>query len=171
MAGTVEVVYDKIRTTETVGARLQCDAGIGQKQLDIDRNALEFAIGKDSFAADPPNANLSIVGGAGIRNSVVELKNPRYDGTNLSYEIKVTDGDLPSSGGTTALFIDGRFSGGAMLSGARSAGLGALGGAIAGNAGAGAAIGAAGDPVFTLERKSSSCRDSPHPGDATTIAP
>lgn len=99
--------------------------------------------GKDSFADDPPNANLSIVGGGAIKNTVVELKNPRYDGTNLSYDIKVINGDLPSSGGTTALFIDGLFSGGGLLSGARGAGLGAIGGAIAGNAGAGAAIGAA----------------------------
>jgi hypothetical protein len=99
--------------------------------------------GSDSFSEDPPNANLSILGDGQVTNVVVELLNPQYDGSDLSYEVKVLEGELPASGGTTALFIDGLFSGGALQSGGRGAALGAIGGAIGGNAGKGAAIGAA----------------------------
>ncbi len=99
--------------------------------------------GSDSFLDDPPNANLSLLDDGKVTNVVIELLNPQYDGTDLSYQVKVLEGKLPATGGTTALFIDGLFSGGALKSGARGAAVGAIGGAIGGNAGKGAAIGAA----------------------------
>ncbi len=102
-----------------------------------------WAEGSDSFAEDPPNANLSIVDGKTINNTVVELMNPTYDGTDLTYEVVEISGNLPASGGISSLFIDGLFGGGVLRSGGRGAALGAIGGAIAGNAGKGAAIGAA----------------------------
>jgi hypothetical protein len=97
----------------------------------------------ESFSDDPPNANLSIVGDGKVTNVVVELLNPQYDGSDLTYDVTVLEGELPATAGTTALFIDGLFSGGMVASGGRGAALGAVGGAIAGDAGKGAAIGAA----------------------------
>ena len=100
--------------------------------------------GKDSFKADPPNANLSIIGKGTVTNAVVELQNPTLKGRNISYKVKVLEGDIPASGGTCSLFIDGilapaNTAGGGLVKGAAT---GALIGAISGNAGRGAAIGA-----------------------------
>ncbi len=99
--------------------------------------------GSDSFAEDPPNANLSTVNRDSINNVVIELINPRVSGDDLVYDIRVLEGEVPATGGMSSLFIDGLFAGGALRSGGRGAALGAIGGAIAGNAGKGAAIGAA----------------------------
>ena len=92
--------------------------------------------GSDSFAEDPPNANLSTVNRDSINNVVVELINPRVSGDDLIYDIRVLEGEVPATGGMSSLFIDGLFAGGALRSGGRGAALGAIGGAIAGSAGA-----------------------------------
>lgn len=96
----------------------------------------------DSFANDPPNANLSVLGKGEVTNTQVVLRNPTLNGSDLTYEIEILGGDKPGTG-EAALFIDGLFDGSLLSSGAKGAGLGAIGGAIAGNAGEGAAIGAA----------------------------
>lgn len=63
--------------------------------------------GRDSFKADPPNANLSILGDKeGATNIVVEITNPRFKDGNITYDIKVLDGTPPKEGGLAALFID-----------------------------------------------------------------
>jgi hypothetical protein len=63
--------------------------------------------GQDSFASDPPNANLSILGDKeGATNIVVEVMNPRFKDGNLTYDVKVLDGDPPAKAGLAALFID-----------------------------------------------------------------
>jgi hypothetical protein len=63
--------------------------------------------GQDSFASDPPKANLSILGDKeGATNIVVEVMNPRFKDGNLTYDVKVLDGDPPAKGGLAALFID-----------------------------------------------------------------
>ena len=63
--------------------------------------------GKDSFKADPPNANLSILGEKeGATNIVVEIMNPRFKDGDITYDVKVLDGDPPAEGGLSALFID-----------------------------------------------------------------
>jgi hypothetical protein len=62
--------------------------------------------GDDSFAADPPNANLSILSETDITNVVVELTNPAMTGEGMSYSVEILEGDLPASGGPSALFID-----------------------------------------------------------------
>jgi hypothetical protein len=68
----------------------------------------DWAKGADSFAGDPPNATLSILGGEGgeINDVVVTLQNPRQLDGNLTYTVKVMDGTPPASGGASALFID-----------------------------------------------------------------
>ena len=64
--------------------------------------------GPDSLAKNPPNATLSIVepGQADLQNVVVVLRNPRMQGNDLSYDIKVVEGTLPKAGNAAVLFID-----------------------------------------------------------------
>jgi len=62
--------------------------------------------GDDSFAANPPNATLSILGGDDIEDVVVVLRDPQLTGSRLTYTVKVLDGKLPASGGASSLFID-----------------------------------------------------------------
>jgi hypothetical protein len=66
----------------------------------------DWSAGKDSFEKDPPNASLSVLVGEEEQLSVVELTNPRLEGTSLSYDVKVLDGTVPASGKSTTLFID-----------------------------------------------------------------
>ena len=63
--------------------------------------------GPDSFANDPPNANLACQDGARTVNAVVELESPQLSGDDLSYRILALDGTLPSSCESARLFIDG----------------------------------------------------------------
>jgi len=64
--------------------------------------------GDNSFATDPPNAVLSFAAltDRPPADVVVELHEPRLDGDQLSYGIKVLDGTLPKATGPCALFID-----------------------------------------------------------------
>lgn len=62
--------------------------------------------GKNSFEAVPPNAVLSIFHPEGVHDIVVELMNPALAGHELSYDVTILDGEMPGSGGPTALFID-----------------------------------------------------------------
>lgn len=65
--------------------------------------------GKDSFAADPPNATISVLGGADgteVKDAVVVLKSPKIEGDNLSFEVSVLEGDLTGASGPASLFID-----------------------------------------------------------------
>jgi hypothetical protein len=62
--------------------------------------------GKDSFASDPPNASLSIFHPDGVSDVVVELKDPKLDGVDLTYTVEILDGEMPASGGPNSLFID-----------------------------------------------------------------
>lgn len=66
----------------------------------------EWNEGKNSFAADPPNATLSVFGDDEIVDIVVELKNPRLEGNDLIYDISVIEEDLPITSGPCSLFID-----------------------------------------------------------------
>lgn len=66
-----------------------------------------WAEGQDNFAADPPNAALSILSDSDEPQvAIVELLNPKLDGDNLSYEVKVLEGTVPETTGEVALFID-----------------------------------------------------------------
>jgi hypothetical protein len=63
--------------------------------------------GKDSFAKDNPNANLSILEpDKYVVDSVLTLARPALDGETLSYDVKILEGKIPASGGPVSLFID-----------------------------------------------------------------
>jgi hypothetical protein len=62
--------------------------------------------GSDNFAADPPNATLSVFGPKGVTSAVVELTAPKLNGNTLSYNVKVLKGQLPNSFKESSLFID-----------------------------------------------------------------
>ncbi|MDM7936132.1 MAG: hypothetical protein QUV06_01545 [Cyanobium sp. CZS 48M] len=64
--------------------------------------------GPDSFSRNPPNATLSILepGKPDLLNVVVQLRNPRLNGNDLLYDIKLVEGVLPASGDAAVLFID-----------------------------------------------------------------
>lgn len=85
--------------------------------------------GKDNFAADPPNAVLSVYepGQEDSTLAVVEITHPRMDGADLLYDYKLINGKLPASGGQTALFIDWIGAGGGVGAGFHGVGVGARG--------------------------------------------
>ena len=63
--------------------------------------------GKDSFAKDNPNANLSVLEKDKFNaDIVVTLSNPVLTGEDLIYDVKVLEGTMPASGGPASLFID-----------------------------------------------------------------
>jgi hypothetical protein len=63
--------------------------------------------GKDSFAKDNPNANLSVLEkDSTVADAVVTLRNPVLKGENLSYDVAVLEGSMPAKGGPASLFID-----------------------------------------------------------------
>ena len=64
--------------------------------------------GEDSFAANPPNAAISIFGAKGdVTEVVVTLhERPVVKGDDMLFPLKVLEGDLPSEGGAVVMFID-----------------------------------------------------------------
>jgi hypothetical protein len=65
--------------------------------------------GKGSFAIDPPNATISVLGsGAGdpVIDAVVTLKSPKLEGANLTFVVAVLEGNLDGAVGPAALFLD-----------------------------------------------------------------
>ena len=62
--------------------------------------------GENSFASNPPNADLSVFTDDGTQEIVVVLKEPRIEGDNLIYNAEVLDGDASATGGACSLFID-----------------------------------------------------------------
>ena len=64
--------------------------------------------GENSFATDPPNAVLSFLASddAPPEDAVVVLKDPRWDGEDLTYSIDLMDGELPVKAEGCSLFID-----------------------------------------------------------------
>jgi hypothetical protein len=85
--------------------------------------------GSDNFASNPPNATLSIFSEKGVNSVVVELTDPKLENNNLSYQVKVLDGELPSTFKEASLFIDilgrWRMYGAGVAAGAAMAGAGA----------------------------------------------
>lgn len=106
--------------------------------------------GKDSFAKDPPNATVSVLGGDkdGIADAVVVLKNPKLDSGNLTFDVDVLEGDLKGVKGPAAVFIDWFAAGphGFAVGGGWHGGYGYhawYGAPVAAGVAAGAAVGAA----------------------------
>jgi len=85
--------------------------------------------GPDNFAADPPNATLSVYEGGNRENSitVIEISKPVMDGKDMIYNYKVIEGSMPKTGGTTALFIDWIGAGGGVGPSFHGVGAGARG--------------------------------------------
>lgn len=66
----------------------------------------DWGVGDDSFASDPPNADLSVVSGEDEVQVVVVLTNPVLADGNLTYDIEILEGKMRASGGPSSLFID-----------------------------------------------------------------
>ncbi len=68
----------------------------------------EWAVGSDSFAKDPPNATVSVFDKAGssVKDAVVTLKNPKLEGSQLTFDVAVLEGDLGNADGPASVFID-----------------------------------------------------------------
>lgn len=68
---------------------------------------MQWDEGKDSFAKDPPNATVSVIGAnpGDVSDAVVVLKSPKLDGTTLTFDVTVLEGSIPVPG-PAALFID-----------------------------------------------------------------
>ncbi len=63
--------------------------------------------GKDSFSKDNPNANLSILEkDRAVADIVLTLGKPVLKGEDLTYDVKLLEGDMPAKGGPVSLFID-----------------------------------------------------------------
>lgn len=62
--------------------------------------------GQNSFLKDPPNATLSAFTGTGVVNAVVVLRNPVVSGDQITYDVNVTQGQVPSENDGVSLFID-----------------------------------------------------------------
>lgn len=84
----------------------------------------QWGEGKDSFAADPPNATISVLSGAGdtIEDAVVVLKMPHLNGDTLTFDVSVLEGNLDKADGPASLFIDwfaarGGYGGGVAVGG------------------------------------------------------
>jgi hypothetical protein len=65
-----------------------------------------WSTGKDSFLSDPPNADISILEGNSLRQVVVELRAPVLSGNDLTYAVKVLQGEMPGKGADVSVFID-----------------------------------------------------------------
>ena len=63
--------------------------------------------GTGSFAQDPPNATVSVLGGgASVSDAVVTLKTAKLEGDSLVFDVAVLEGNLTAATGPAALFID-----------------------------------------------------------------
>jgi len=67
-----------------------------------------WAIGDNSFQADPPNAVLAFLepGDDVPDDAVIVLKAPRLSDGELTYSIEVLEGTVPAHTGPVTLFID-----------------------------------------------------------------
>mgnify|MGYP003515392159 CR=1 FL=1 len=87
------------------------------------------AAGPNNFAADPPNATLSVYQAGQSDNTltVVEIFDPKVQGKDLIYRYKLIEGKVPASGGATTLFIDWIGPGGGVGPGFHGVGVGGRG--------------------------------------------
>jgi hypothetical protein len=68
----------------------------------------DWAKGNDNFAKDPPNATVSGFSkdGSHVKDAVVVLKSPKLEGTTLTFDVDVLEGNLNGADGAAAVFID-----------------------------------------------------------------
>ena len=91
------------------------------------------------FEKDPPNATVSVLNkdASDVEDAVVVLKDPKLDGSNLTFKVDVLEGSLARADGPASIFIDvigmprtpASFAGVARRTAARSAWYGAPAGA------------------------------------------
>jgi hypothetical protein len=62
--------------------------------------------GPNGFAKDPPNAAVTVFEPGGAKTAIVELRNPRLNGNNLSYDVKVLQGIASAVPAQGVVFID-----------------------------------------------------------------
>jgi hypothetical protein len=62
--------------------------------------------GPNGFAANPPNAAVTVFQPDGAKTAIVELTNPRLDGKKLSYNVKVLQGISSTQPAAGVVFID-----------------------------------------------------------------
>jgi hypothetical protein len=65
-----------------------------------------WSLGKDSFAKEPPNADVSIIEGDTMRQVIVVLQDPVLAGDTLRYKVKILQDDMPADGADVSVFID-----------------------------------------------------------------
>jgi hypothetical protein len=65
-----------------------------------------WSTGTDSFLKDPPNADISILEGDNLKQVVAVLQAPTLSGNDLTYTVKIIEGELPARGADVSLFID-----------------------------------------------------------------
>src|SRR5438067_10282346 len=60
------------------------------------------------FAKDAPNATASVLSKDGLsaRDIVVELRSPHLEGDQLTFDVRVLEGDLTGADGPAAVFVD-----------------------------------------------------------------
>jgi hypothetical protein len=60
------------------------------------------------FAKDAPNATVSVLSkdGATAHDVVVELRSPHLEGDNLTFDVRVLEGDLAGADGPASIFVD-----------------------------------------------------------------
>ena len=101
----------------------------GHIQMDDYLKEWTSKAGPDNFANDPPNATLSVYEPGQPNNTlaVVEISEPKVEGSDLVYKYEVIDGKMPKSGGATSLFIDWIGPGGGVGFGFHGVGVGRRG--------------------------------------------
>jgi len=62
--------------------------------------------GKDSFKSNPPNADISLLESGKLTQIVVELQDPVLAGDDLTYGIKLLQGEMPAQAADVSVFID-----------------------------------------------------------------
>jgi len=62
--------------------------------------------GADSFAADPPNAALSLLEEGDAPPRIVEIEGVSLEDGALRYRVRVLEGEIPAAAGPVSLFID-----------------------------------------------------------------
>jgi hypothetical protein len=65
-----------------------------------------WSVGKDSFKSNPPNADISLLNDGKLTQIIVELQDPVLAGDNLTYTVKLLQGEMPAKADDVSVFID-----------------------------------------------------------------